>query len=281
MVSYPDSGALIEGLLQELTALRAENAALRQEVADLQRRLAKNSSNSSKPPGSDGLAKKPRILGSLRGTSGKKSGGQPGHKGDTLRPVDKPDKIERHEATQCGHCRAALTSAMATRVEKRQVFDMPQPRLEVTEHQAAVYTCACCRGVTRADFPADVTAHVQYGPRIRAAAIYLNAQHLIPEDRVGEIMHDLFGAPLLCPASVAAWGEAKAQVWKPVEAEIAAWIALAAVRHLDETGFRVGGKGRWLHTASTATMTYYRVSALRGAMFDALRWPLFPGQESG
>jgi hypothetical protein len=70
MVSYPDSGALIEGLLQELTALRAENAALRQEVADLQRRLAKNSSNSSKPPGSDGLAKKPRILGSLRGTPG-------------------------------------------------------------------------------------------------------------------------------------------------------------------------------------------------------------------
>jgi transposase len=98
---------------------------------------------------------------------------------------------------------------------------MPQPRLEVTEHQAQIYTCACCRGVTR------------------AAAICLNAQHLIPEDRVGEIMHDLFGAPLLCPASVVAWGEHKAQEWAVVEAEIAARLATAAVRHLDETGFRI------------------------------------------
>jgi transposase len=72
--------------------------------------------------------------------------------------VANPDRIERHEATQCTHCQAALTPAMATRVETRQVFEMPQPRLEVTEHQAPIYTCACCRGETRAAFPADVTA---------------------------------------------------------------------------------------------------------------------------
>jgi transposase len=267
----PDVSALIEELRQEIAALRAENAALKQEVADLKRRLGKDSSNSGKPPSSDGLNKKPRIAGSLRGVSGKKSGGQPGHQGDTLRPVTKPDKIERHAATQCGHCQAALTAAMATRVEKRQVFEMPQPRLEVTEHQAQIYTCVCCRGVTRAAFPAGVTAHVQYGPRIRAAAIYLNAQHLIPEDRVGEIMHDLFGALLLCPASIVAWGEQKARQWAPVEAHIATLVAVAAVRHLDETGLRIGGKTQWLHTVSTAAMTYYRVCAQRGAMFDALR----------
>lgn len=271
MVLSPDASALIEGLVQELAALRAENAALKQEIAELQRRLGKDSSNSSKPPSSDGPAKKPRIAGGLRGISCKKSGGQPGHRGDTLRPVASPDKIERHEAMQCGHCRAALTAAMATRMEKRQVFEMPQPRLGVTEHQAPIYTCACCRGETRAAFPADVTAHVQYGPRIRAAAIYLNAQHLIPEDRVGGIMHDLFGAPLLCPASIAAWGEGKSREWAAVEAEIAARLATAAVRHLDETGFRIGGKTRWLHTVSTAAMTYYRVCEQRGAMFDALR----------
>jgi transposase len=271
MVLAPDVSGLIEELRQELAALRAENAALKQEVAELRRRLGTDSSNSSKPPSSDGLAKKPRIAGSLRGISGKQSGGQPGHRGDTLRPVAKPDKIERHEATQCGHCRAALTAAMATRVEKRQVFEMPQPQLEVTEHQASIYTCACCRSVTRAAFPAEVSAHVQYGPRIRAAAVYLNAQHLIPEDRVGEIMHDLFGAPLLCPASVAAWGEGKAREWAVVEGVIAAQVATAAVRHLDETGFRIGGKTRWLHTVSTAAMTYYRVCEQRGAMFEALR----------
>ena len=271
MVLSPDAIALIEGLVQELAALRAENAALKQEIAELRRRLGTDSSNSSKPPSSDGPAKKPRIAGSLRGVSGKKSGGQPGHRGDTLRPVANPDKIERREATRCGCCRAAPTAAMVTRVEKRQVFEMPQPRLEVTEHQVPIYICVCCRSETRAAFPAEVSAHVQYGPRIRAVAIYLNVQHLIPEDRVGDIMHDLFGAPLLCPASIAAWGEGKAHEWAPVEAEIAARLATAAVRHLDETGLRIGGKTRWLHTASTAAMTYYRVSEQRGAMFDALR----------
>lgn len=271
MVLSPDVSVMVEGLRQELAALRAENAALRQEVADLRRRLGKDSSNSSKPPSSDGPAKKPRIAGSLRGVSGKQSGGQPGHRGDTLRPVARPDRIERHAATQCGHCQAGLTAAMATRVEKRQVFEMPQPRLEVTEHQAQIYTCACCRGVTRAAFPAGVTAAVQYGPRIRAAAIYLNVQHLVPEDRVGEIMHDLFGAALLCPASIAAWGEQKAKAWAVVAADIAAQVAAAAVRHLDETGFRIGGKTRWLHTACTAALTHYRVSEQRGAMPDTLR----------
>ena len=270
MVLSGDVSALLEGLLQEIAALRAENAALKQEVADLRRRLGKDSSNSSKPPSSDGPAKKPRIAGSLRGTSGKKSGGQRGHKGDTLRPVANPDKIERHEATQCGHCQAALTAAMATQVEKRQVFEMPQPRLEVTEHQAQIYTCVCCRGVTRAAFPVGVSAHVQYGPRIRAAAVYLNAQHLVPEDRVGEIMHDLFGAVRLCPASITAWSEQKAQEWAPLKAHIAGLIATAGVRHLDETGFRIGGKTQWLHTASTAALTHYRVSEQRGAMLSIL-----------
>jgi transposase len=274
----PDAKALIERLKQEnerlgleIAALRVDNAALKQQIADLLRRVGKDSSNSGKPPSSDGLAKKPRIAGSLRDVSGKKSGGQPGHQGDTLRPVANPDKIERHEATQCRHCQAALTAAMATRVEKRQVFDMPDPRLEVTEHQAGIYTCAGCHGETRATFPADVTGHVQYGPRIRGTAIYLSAYHLVPEDRVGEIMHALFGARLLCPASIATWSERKAQEWSPVEAHIAALVAAAAVRNLDETGFRIGGKTRWLHTASTTALTHYRVSDRRGEMLITLR----------
>jgi transposase len=266
----PDVQALIEGLQRELAELRAENAALKQEVADLRRQLGKNSSNSSKPPSSDGLGKKPRIAGSLRGVSGKKSGGQPGHQGDTLRPVAEPDKIERHEVASCEHCQADLTAGMATRVEKRQVFDMPEPRLEVTEHQANIYTCACCHGETKAGFPSEVTAHVQYGPRIKAAAVYLNAQQLVPEDRVGDIMKDLFGAGRLCPASIVAWSEKKAEELAPVVAHIAALVAKAAVRNLDETGFRISSKTQWLHTASTVALTHYRVSKKRGAVLTTL-----------
>lgn len=186
---------LIEGLRREVAdlwrengALRAENEALRAENAELRRRLDQDSSTSSKPPSSDGLRKKPRVPGSLRGRSGKASGGQPGHKGDTLRRVETPDRIVRHEAATCRHCHAALAASMQTGMEARQVFDLPERLIEVTEHQAAIYACAHCRGETRAAFPAGVSAPAQYGERLRAAAVYLNVQQLIPEDRVAQTL---------------------------------------------------------------------------------------------
>jgi transposase len=257
---------LIDALQREIEVLRQENAAFREEIADLRRQLDKNSSNSSKPPSSDGLKKPPRVLGSLRGKSGKKSGGQAGHKGGTLKQVARPDFVAHHEADSCSHCCAGLTAAMVTGVAKRQVFDLPEPRLEVTEHQAAIYRCAHCSGQTQAAFPEGVTSPAQYGPRVKAAAVYLNVQQLIPEDRVAQVMSDLFGAGLLCPASVVAWGEKKAGQLTALAAHIAALVAKAPVRHLDETGFRVGGKGQWLHTASTCALTSYRVSEKRGAL---------------
>lgn len=271
MILQAEIRDLIAALQREIENLRAENAALRQEVADLQRRLDKNSTNSSKPPSSDGLTKPPRVAGSLRGKSSKRSGGQAGHAGGTLKPVAKPDVIERHEAQACRHCFAGLTTAMIAGVEKRQMFDRPEPRLEVTEHQAMIYRCAHCRGRTTASFPEGVTSSAQYGPRVRAAAVYLNVQQLIPEDRVAQAMADLFGATTLCSDSVVAWGKRKAEDFGALAAQIAALVAQAPVRHLDETGFRVAGKGQWLHTASTVALTSYRVSAKRGELPKGFR----------
>jgi transposase len=279
----PDIQVLIDALRGDLDGVRRENAALRDDgvslrrenaelrerIAELERRLNKNSSNSSKPPSSDGLKKPPRTQ-SLRGKSGKKSGGQVGHKGGTLKQVAKPDRIERHEADCCRHCQAGLTSAMIAGVAKRQVFDLPEPRLEVTEHQASIYGCAQCGGRTTADFPEGVASPAQYGPRFRAVAVYLNAQQLIPEDRTAQTLQDLFGAGRLCPASVVAWGKNKALEWAGVAAHIAALVAKAPVRNLDETGFRVGGKLQWLHTASTPALTSYRVTEKRGAVTEGL-----------
>jgi len=271
-------GELIEALRREVAELRrenerlrAENAALRVEVAELRRQLGKDSSNSSKPPSSDGLKRKSRIVGSLRGKSGKTSGGQVGHKGDTLKRVETPDRIERHTASVCRCCLGVLTGAMQTGVETRQVFDLPERLIEVTEHQASIYRCASCGGETKADFPAGVAAPAQYGGRIRAAAVYLNVQQLIPEDRVAQTMSDLFGAPLLCPASLTAWVSDKAEALAPVTARIADLAAVALVRHLDETGFRIGGKTQWLHTVSSETLTFYRVSETRGAVPEDLQ----------
>ena len=146
MNGSPDIQALIDALRGDLDGVRGENAALRDEgaslrrenaelrerIAELERRLNKNSSNSSKPPSSDGLKKPPRTK-SLRGKSGKKSGGQVGHKGRTLRQV--ADRIEPHAADCCRHCHAGLTPAMVTNVAKRQVFDLPEPRAERRERE--------------------------------------------------------------------------------------------------------------------------------------------------
>ena len=197
--------------VEELIAsLKRQIAALEAEVAWLRRQLGQDSSNSSKPPSSDGLKKKPRIASSLRGRSGKPSGGQKGHKGDTLRQVADPDCVVRHEACVCGHCQAPLGPSSARGVEKRQVFDLPERPLLVTE-QATIYRCARCRVETRAAFPEGVISPVQYGERFKAAAIYLSIQQLLPEDRAAQALSDLFGAPLICPASLVAWVGKKAQ----------------------------------------------------------------------
>ena len=253
--------------VEELIAsLRRQIATLQAEVADLRRQLGLDSSNSSKPPSSDGLRKKPRIAGSLRGRSGKASGGQKGHKGETLRQVADPDHGVRHEACACRHCGASLNPKSAIGVEKRQVFDLPQRPLEVTEHRASIYRCAQCRGVTKAAFPDGVISPAQYGERFKAAAIYLNVQQLIPEDRTAQALSDLFGAPLICPASVVAWVAKKRQALRQVYARIGERVAAAKVRHLDETGYRIAGKLHWLHTTSSRAFTFYRAGEKRGAI---------------
>src|SRR4030088_1906872 len=175
--------AEVEELIASLTR---QIAVLQAEVADLRRLPGQASSNSPKPPSSDGLKKKPRIAGSLRGRSGKASGGQKGHQGGTLRQAADPDHVVRHEASACCHCCSPLLPESAIGIEKRQVFDLPAPPLLVTEHQASIYRCAHCRGETKAAFPEGVVSPTQYGERIRAAAIYLNIQQLIPEDRTAQ-----------------------------------------------------------------------------------------------
>jgi transposase len=185
-------------------ALRAENALLRAEnrvligrLAELERGLGLNSSNSGKPPSSDGLKKPPRVS-SLREASGKKIGGQKGHPGETLCQVEKPDATIDHYPQACATCGEPLTAAMATGHSARQVFDFPEPRpLIVTEHRAHGCRCAACGTQTRGAFPEGVTAPVQCGKPIGAFVLYLLHYQLLPEKRLAALMADLFGVKLV------------------------------------------------------------------------------------
>src|SRR5258708_39316336 len=154
-------------------------------------KVGKNSKKRSEQPESDGLNKQGRK--SRREAGGKPSGGQKGHVGHRLEPVDKPQLTQAHPITQCAYCQADLAGIEVSRVETRQVFDLPEVTLEVTEHQAEVKTCPVCGQLNRGEFPADVTQPTQYGPRFRAQMVLFNVYHFIPLERMAEIISELYG----------------------------------------------------------------------------------------
>src|SRR5882757_8347479 len=176
--------SLISALQTQVVQQQTVIAALQARNVELERQLGLNSGNSGKPPSSDGLTKKPTRVGSLGERSGKKPGGQKGHPGRTLRRTEAPDAMVDHFPAVCAGCGAALGEETANGHTARQVFDLPEPQsLIVTEHRAHQCLCTACGTQTRAAFPEDITAPVQYGARIAAVAVYLSHYQLLPEKR--------------------------------------------------------------------------------------------------
>jgi transposase len=245
--------ALVAQLRQQVTALLVENQELRGQVA-------KDSHNSHKPPTSDGLQRRPR---SQRQKSGRKSGGQLGHRGETLPLVATPDEVVTHQPTACAHCQTALEGMAPQAVERRQVLDLPPVRLHVSEHRSAHVRCPACGRVAEAAFPAEVPSRIQYGPRLRALVVYLVEHQLVPYARVRELLADLFGQSLSV-GTLVTMVQHCAQALAPVEEALKAQAQAAPVLHNDETGVRVAGKLQWVHVSSTATLTHYGVHPKRG-----------------
>jgi len=244
---------------------------LRARIAELERQLGLNSSNSGKPPSTDGLKKPPARVSSLRERSGKKTGGQKGHPGKTLRRAEAPDVTVDHFPEACSGCGAALAGTTAAGFVARQVFDLPEPLpLLVTEHRAHQCRCAACGARTRAVFPEGVTAPVQYGGRIAALVVYLLHFQLLPEKRLAALMADLSGVSLSA-ATIGAMSRGCAARFQGFAAALRDRVAAAPVKHMDETGFRIGGRTQWLHVACTLWLTFYRVSPKRGSLPDNVR----------
>lgn len=250
---------------EQLEALVVEQAALigelRAEVAELRARLAANSRNSSRPPSSDGLAKPPAPR-SLRRKSGRKQGGQPGHEGHHLQRVEHPDEIHLHVPACCGGCGSDLCDGELVGEEARQVFDLPTIRLAVTEHRAQRRRCRCGE-ITSGVFPGGVGAPTQYGPRMRALAIYLIAAQHLPYQRAAQLLSDWLGAPL-SPATLVGFVKDGADDLHEFLDQVHEQIICSPVVHFDETGARAGGRLRWLHAASTETLTFYALHDRRG-----------------
>jgi transposase len=231
-----------------------------QQVQALQDRLSKNSHNSSLPPSSDRFVRQPK---SLRKKSGKKPGGQTGHPGSTLQFCEQADEILLHQVMQCQHCQADLTASPVLLKERRQVVDIPAPRLLVQEHQCEQKWCPTCGQVTIAPFPSGVMAPVQYGNRIEAIALYLVEQQLLPWARACEVLSDLLGIQM-SEGTLQRGIERCAHHLSAVEEQLKAALMNAAVLHQDETGLYVKGERRWLHVSCTAHLTHYAVHAKRG-----------------
>jgi transposase len=253
---------------ERLAYLEAENAQLRTQLAaalaelqELKGQRAKDSHNSSKPPSSDGLARKTR---SLRPRSGKRPGGQPGHRGTTLPLVATPDHVVVHRPDVCTHCQTALEGLPAERVERRQVRELPPVRLVVTEHQAERVRCPQCRQLAPAIFPAGVEAPAQYGPGVRALALYLSQQQLLPMGRVRAVLSEVVNCPLAA-GTVSALIQRCATALEAHEAATKTALQAAAVLHNDETPIRVNGQWHYVHVSSTEQLTHYGVHPQRGA----------------
>jgi transposase len=254
---------------ERIAELEAENARQREQIAalltrvqELEARLAKDSHNSSKPPSSDPLGRKrPR---SQRRRSGKKPGGQLGHPGETLHLVATPDEVVEHRPAVCTSCQTPLhaTVPMAG-YERRQVYELPPVRLRVTEHRAVQVRCPACEQVSVGAFPAEAPSRAQYGPRLRALAVYLVEQQLVPYARVRELFADLVGTSVSL-GTLTRWVLQAAETLVPVEAQIKAALQRAPVLHSDETSVRRAGTLAWAHVSCTARLTHYAIHPKRG-----------------
>ena len=260
---------ILEEALARIVQLEAENAVLRARLAQIERQLGLNSQTSSKPPSSDGLQKPVCRTQSLRQSGERPSGGQAGHPGETLKFSPCPDAIQVHPSPElCPLCGTSLDGVVIERVHKRQVFDLPRLALMVTEYQVEQKTCGGCQQTISGTFPTGVNSPTQYGTKLRAFASYLHHQHFIPEDRVSELMGDVFDSSF-SPGSLGTLTTRLAEVLTPVSEQIAERVKAAAVKHCDETGMRIAGQLQWLHVVSTTLDTWYRVSPKRKAI-DAL-----------
>jgi transposase len=228
-------------------------------IDELERRLSKDSHNSHKPPSSDGLKHKVKP----RSKKQRSSGGQPGHQGHALQAVEQPDEVITHRPQHCEACHQALGECAGHVRERRQIHELPELRLQVIEHRVEAIDCPMCQHVTTASFPSGVDAPVQYGPRMRALAVYLSHFQLLPMERIQELCGDLLGCHL-SEGSLSNWSQQAARTLEPTMLRLKELLKWSHLTHVDETGARIKGLLHWFHVQGNRWLTFYGWHRKRG-----------------
>ena len=217
--------------------------------------IAKNSKNSHKPPSTDKLKKGIKKPINLRVKTGRKPGGQKGHKGYTLKQVEDPDnQVNLHCNGHCA-CGENLSQLSVSNIVKRQVFDIPEIKIKVTEFCADVVICDCGQKHT-ASFPEGVNCYAQYGTRIKSFATYFTNYQLIPYERCEELFKDLFKVSI-SKGTLVTINKRASELLESTNDYIKDKITDSSIVHFDESGFYIDGIRVWIHTATTKDLTYY------------------------
>ena len=228
-------------------------------VQELEAQLAQTSTTSSQPPSQD----KPWLPKSERQKSNRSSGAQRGHPGKTLKMSEHPDEIRTLPVTGQCSCGQSWDAVAVSDLLARQVHDLPEVRLHVTEYQAQVKICPHCAYREQAAFPADVPGQVQYGPHFHALTTSLNVVHAVPLGRTAAVMDALCGARPSGGTIMLKLYLASRRL-EGFEAQLKVALTGQNVLHADETGSKVSGKMQGLHSVSNADFTLYGQQANRG-----------------
>jgi len=239
--------------------------------------IGMNSSNSSKPPSTDNKLKKAKKPATSK--SKKKRGAQTGHKGNNLKIVATPDKIEELFATRCSCCNEPLDSTNSSKLEKRQLFDLPEIKIQITQYQAHSIECSKCHTINKTEFPANINATTQYGDNLKSLVSYLNAYQMLPYERISETIEDLTSHKISI-GTIYNFLNTHYDKLEKFETSTKPLLLKKDVINSDETGVNVKAKLHGIHVASSSSvLTYYMLHQKRGrvAMDDMEIIPSYRG----
>ena len=260
-----------EKLREKVVEQEKQIADAEKQIADLERQLAarkQNSTNSSKPPSSDGLAGEPRE-GGRRKKSRRQPGGQKGHPGAhrALAPAERVNEVRPVLPEQCRHCGHGLPQQVEQvktigEVQRHQVTEWPAIEARIIEYQCHRVVCPACGESTRAPLPAE--AQSQSGPRLTALNAYLTVVCRMPRRVVEVVLGQVLGSPLSLGSTQNCWEEVSEAVAAPCQ-ELEQQLKNEPVVNADETGWRNNGQKRYLWAFVAALYIYYTVATTRGS----------------